>query len=206
MIKYEEFIKKMIEKGYTLKDNSPFIIDNKYSMIKTYSLHKGDVGKIIDLICPENQIISLCGKSHPGGCENDYSCTIRCYNNDGDEPFQEQHNSTALSETDHVLAEIIITKILQKEAPKDVKKVKDWSDKISPILKLIKSENNLEHIMLMCAYPIFSSEFIKTSFTLYGGQKMTFYINNPDIDIDNVNFEMKVDIFEQVTKIQQKNL
>lgn len=199
MITYKEFKERMTEKGYCIMDNSPIIIDNKNDMVNTYFTNKGKICKIIELYCPENRIIALCGTTHNGGCNNEYSCRIKCYNTTNDEPFQKIHNSTVLSNTDHVVAEIIVTKILQKEPPKDNQKVKEWSERISPISKLIKSENGLEHIMWAGAYPIFSEEFIKTSFTLYGGQKMTFYINNPDIDIDKVEFEMKADIFEKLT-------
>ncbi len=199
MITYKEFIDKMIEKGYQLNKESPVIIDNNNIIISTYSVKKGRIGKIVELNCPKNQIISLCGLAHPGGCDKEYLCNVKCFNIDNDEPFQGEHNSTALNEHEHVVAEIIVTKILQKEAPKDNKKVKEWSEKIGPILNLIKSENNLEHVMLTCAYPILSSEFIKSSFTLYGEQKMTFYINNPDIDIEKVEFELKADIFERLT-------
>jgi hypothetical protein len=199
MITYKEFTNKMIEKGYKLSKESPVIINNKSNMINTHSVKKGQIGKIVELYCPENQIMALCGTTHIGGCENEYLCNVKCYNTENDEPFQNTHNSTALNESNHVVAEIIVTKILQKEAPKDNKKVKDWSEKIAPILKLIKSEDSLEHIMLTCAYPILSSEFTKTSFTLYGGQKMTFYINDPDVDIDRVDFEIKADIFEKLT-------
>lgn len=199
MITYKEFVDKMIEKGYTLNKESPTIINNKNDMISTYSVKKGQIGKIVELNCPENQIIALCGTTHIGGCEDEYFCNVKCYNTDNDEPFQDRHNSTALDESNHVVAEIIVTKILQKEAPKDNKKVQDWSEKIAPILKLIKSKDSLEHIMLTCAYPILNSEFTKTSFTLYGGQKMTFYINDPDIDVERVEFEMKADIFEKLT-------
>lgn len=201
MITYKEFVDKMIEKGYTLNKESPTIINNKNDMISTYSVKKGQIGKIVELNCPENQIIALCGTTHIGGCEDEYFCNVKCYNTDNDEPFQDRHNSTALDESNHVVAEIIVTKILQKEAPKDNKKVQDWSEKIAPILKLIKSKDSLEHIMLTCAYPILNSEFTKTSFTLYGGQKMTFYINDPDIDVERVEFEMKADIFEKLTWI-----
>ncbi len=197
MITYKEFVNKMVEKGYQLKEGSPIIINDNSNIISTYSVGKGHVGKIMELFCPENQIISLCGTTHPGGCDNEYTCSVKCYNKSNDEPFQDEHNSTALTDKDHVVAEIIVTKILQKEPPKDNQKVKDWSERISPILKLIKSDNGLEHIMMACAYPIFSKEFIKSSFTLYGDQKMTFYINNPEIDIDKIEFEMKADIFEK---------
>jgi hypothetical protein len=199
MITYKEFVNKMIEKGYKLKKESPITISNKDNMISTHSVKKGQIGKIVELRCPENQIIALCGTTHIGGCDNEYLCNVKCYNTDNDEPFEESHSSTALSEHEHVLAEVIITKILQKEAPKDNKKVKEWSEKIGPILKLIKSDNSLEHVMLTCAYSILSAEFTKSSFTLYGGQKMTFYINGPDIDIERIEFEMKADIFERLT-------
>lgn len=198
MISYKEFIDKMIEKGYQLKKESPVIIDNNSNIVSTYSVKKGQIGKIVDIYCPENQIISLCGTDHIGGCDKEYSCRIKCYNRDDDEVFQNIHNSTALNQSEHVVAEVIVTKILQKEPPKDNQKVKDWSEKIGPILKLINSGNSLEHIMLTCAYPIIGKEFTRSSFTLYGGQKMTFYINNPDIDIERVEFEIKADIFEKL--------
>ena len=199
MITYKEFINKMIEKGYHLRKDSPCVIDNKNDIINTYFVNKGDTSRIIELCCPDNQIISLCGTGHIGGCDNKYWCNIKCYNVDNNEPFQKMHHSTVLTETDHVVGEIIVTKILKKEAPKENKKIKEWSERIGPILKLIKSENNLEHVMFAGAYPIFSEEFVKSSFTLYGGQKMTFYINNPDVNITKVDFEIKVDIFEKLT-------
>lgn len=199
MITYKEFVEKMTEKGYILNKESPIIINDKNDIVNIHSVKKGQIGKVVELNCPENKIMALCGTTHIGGCENEYFCNIKCYNADNEEPFQDIHNSTALNENNHVVAEMIITKILQKEAPKDNKKVKDWSEKIAPILKLIKSENHLEHVMLTCAYPIINKELTKTSFTLYGGQKMTFYINDPDTDIEKVEFEMKVDIFEKPT-------
>lgn len=194
---YKEFIDRMTEKGYTLILNSPITIDESNNIIKTFSTKKGTVGKILELQCPDNSVIALCGTEHNGGCHNSYTCDIECTDNDNKQPFQEMHYSTALTDTKHILAEIIATKILQQDPPLDNKKVKEWSETISPILKLIKSSNSREHVMWAGAYPKFSSEFIKTSFTLYGGQKMTFYVNNPDTDIEKVKFSMKVDIFEQ---------
>jgi len=119
-------------------------------------------------------------------------------NNENKQPFQKVHHSTALTSKKHVVAEIIVTKILQQDPPLDNKKVKEWSETIGPILKIIKSDNNREHIMWVGAYPKFDPDFIKSSFTLYGGQKMTFYANNPDVDIDKVKFELKADILEKL--------
>lgn len=198
MITYREFIDKMIEKGYTLVPESPITIDNSSDMIKTFSAKKGTVNKILYLQCPDNFIIALCGTEHNGGCHNSYMCDIKCTNNEGKQPFQETHYSTALKSTKHVVAEIIVTKILRQDPPLDNKKVKEWLETAGPILKLIGSKNSREHVMWIGAYPKFDSEFIKTSFTLYGGQKMTLYINDPDIDITKVDIEMKVDIFEKL--------
>lgn len=194
---YKEFIDRMTEKGYTLISDNPTTIDESNNIIKTFSTKKDTVAKILEFQCPDNSIVALCGTEHNGGCYNSYMCDIELANNEDKQPFQKMHHSTALTSAKHVVAEIIVTKILQQDPQLDNKKVKEWSDTISPILKLIKSNNNREHVMWMGAYPKFNSEFIKTSFTLYGGQKMTFYANNPDVDIDKVKFSIKVDIFEQ---------
>ena len=195
MITYKEFTDRMIEKGYTLVPSNSVTIDESNNMIKTFPIKKDTIGKILELRCPDNSIISLCGVEHNGGCHNSYVCDIKCTNDHNKEPFQETHYSTELKSNQHVVAEIIVTKILRKDPPLDNKKVKEWSETISPILKLIRSNNNREHVMWAGAYPKFNIEFIKTSFTLYGDQKMIFYINNPDIDITKVMLEMKVDIF-----------
>lgn len=194
---YKEFIDRMIEKGYTLISNNPVTTDESNSAIKTFPTKKNTVGKILELQCPDNSIIALCGTEHNGGCHNSYACNIECADNYNNQPFQEMHCTTPLKNGQHILAEIIVTKILQQDLPLDNKKVKEWSETISPILKLIKSNNHREHVMWIGAYPKFSSEFIKTSFTLYGGQKMIFYIVNPDIDITKVRFKIRADMFER---------
>lgn len=196
MITYEEFIAKMIEKGYVHKNDTPINIGDS-NIVKTFSINKEQTGKIIEFSCPENQIISLCGTEHEGGCRNEYICNIRCCDNHNNEPFQEFHHSTGLTRDKHVLAEIIVTKILRNDPPVQHTKVREWSETISPILKLIGSSNNREHIMWVGAYPKFNSEFNKISFTLYGNQKMTFYAHNPNTDITKIDFRFDVDIFEQ---------
>ncbi len=195
MITYKEFIAKMIEKGYAHKNNDPINISNS-DIVKLFNVGKGQTGKIIEFSCPENQIISLCGTTHEGGCNNEYVCNIKCYDNYNNEPFQDLHYSTELTKDKHVIAEIIVTKILRNDPPTQYKKVKEWPETISPILKLIGLDNNREHIMWIGAYPKFDSEFNKTSFTLYGNQKMTFYVHNPDVDITKIEFNLGVDIFE----------
>lgn len=196
MITYKEFIDKMVENGYVYNHNPVTISDKDNNIISTFSADKGKTDKIIEVNCPDNQIMALCGTTHSGGCNKEYLCHIKCYDDQNNEPFQGLHYSTELNKNYHVLAEIIVTKILRNDPPTQYKKVKEWSDTISPILKLIGSDNNREHVMWTGAYSKFSPEFNKTSFTLYGGQKMTFYINNPDIDIKKIDFKLDVDIFE----------
>lgn len=198
MITYKEFVDKMIEKGYTYKNNKPVTINESSNMIKTSLAKKGETCKILELQCPDNSIVALCGTEHNGGCHNSYICNIELNNNEGKKPFQKIHHSTALTSSKHVVAEIIVTKILQQDPPLDNNKVKEWSETIGPILKLIKSDNSREHVMWVGTYPKLDSEFIKSSFTLYGGQKMIFYVNNPDIDIDNIKLNISVDIFEKI--------
>lgn len=192
MITYEDFIKVMEEKGNTFTHKR---IDN--GMMKIFPLKKDKTGKFLELICHGDDILALCGTEHVGGCANSYLCNIKLTNNNDDEPFQKMHQTTVMKRNQHVVAEIVVTKILQQEPPLDNKKVKEWSEKIAPILQLIGSENRREHVMWVGAYPKFNSEFIKNSFTLYGGQKMIFYAVNPDIDITNIIFEMEADIFSK---------
>ena len=196
MIPYKEFIDRMIEKGYEYIDGKPTIIDETNDMIKTFPIKKAKTNKVLELLCPNDSIVALCGTQHNGGCDNTYVCDIICTDNKGQQPFQEIHHSTELTSTKHVVAEIIVTKILLQDPPLDNKKVEEWSETSGPILKLIGSKNNREHVMWVGAYPKFNSEFIKTSFTLYGDQKMTFYLNDPGIDIEKVKLDMTIDIFK----------
>lgn len=198
MITYNEYIKKMEEKGYVYKDNNPIIINESNHMIKTFTVKKGSIGKILELQCPDNAVISICGETHEGGCEKSYSCGIKCFGKDSKEPFQGLHHSTELKRNNHVVAEIVLTKILYKEPPKGHKKIQEWQELITPILRMIKSESPFEHIMWTGAYKIFNTDFVSRSFNLYENQKMTFYIVNPDTDIEKVSFEMKADILEKL--------
>lgn len=197
MITYNDYIKRMEEKGYLYRSGNPIMINESDSMIKTFKVKKGSVGKILELQCPSNVVISLCGKTHEEGCDRHYSCDIKCFDNDDNEPFKDSHRSTPLRHDRHVVAEIIATKILYNEPPKGHKKIEEWQELISPILKMIKSEDPCQHVMLVGTYKFFNNDFVNTSFNLYENQKMTFYIVNPDTDIEKVKFNLKADIFER---------
>lgn len=199
MITYNDYIKRMEEKGYIYRSDNPITINESDSMIKTFTVNKGSVGKILELQCPSNAVISVCGKTHEGGCDKSYMCDIKCFDKDNNEPFKDSHHSTPLRHDKHVVAEIIVTKILYNEPPKGHKKIEEWQELISPILKMIESEDPRQHIMLVGTYKLFNTDFVNTSFNLYENQKMTFYINSPDTDIDRVKFDLKADIFEKLT-------
>lgn len=195
MITYKDYIKRMEDKGYIYKNNSPILIDESNPIIKTFTVKKGSIGKILELQCPNNSVISACGKTHEEGCEKLYFCDIKCFNDNNDEPFQDLHYSTQLQDK-HAVAEIITTKILKKEPDKNHTKVKEWSEFVNPILKMIGSDDPHEHVMWFGVYKLFRTDFLNTSFNLYENQKMILYITNPDIDITKVKFRMKIDIFE----------
>lgn len=195
MILYKEFIKLMEDKGYY--HNGTEMINESSSNIKTFILKKGSVGKILELKCPNNTIISACGTTHPGGCEKIYFCRINCTNEYNKEPFQDLHYATKLTDKQQIVAEIIVSKILQIEPNKIDANYKEWSMKCSPLLKLIGSENPCEHIMWVGAYNLFSKDFLKESFNVHGNENMIFYAVKPNIDITKIKFEMKADILEK---------
>lgn len=198
MITYKEYIKRMEEKGYTYRDHNTIMIDETNNIVKTFTAKKGSVNKILELQCPSNGVISICGKTHDGGCEKSYLCDIKCLDKDNEEPFQESHITTELQHNNHLVAEIVLTKILYHEPPKEHKKIQEWLELINPILKTIGSENPCEHVMWAGAYKLFNTDFINRSFNLYENQRMIFYILNPNIDITNVKFNLKADILEKL--------
>ncbi len=196
MISYEEFIKLMESREYVLRDNSPVDIYELSPWVKTFTVKKGSIGKFLEIECFDRMIISACGKKHPGKYDKLYYCTIKCIDNDGNEPFQRLHHSTPLTRNYHVVAEIIATKILQKEPNKEDKDINELSKYTEPILKLIKSENPCEYPMWSGAYKLFSRDFLDYSFNMYSNEKMILYIIRPDIDIEKVSLDMKADIFD----------
>lgn len=192
MISYKDYIKLMEGRGYT--HNGSVMIDESNPIIKTFSIKKKSIGKILELSCPENTIISACGRTHPGGCEKSYSCEIKCLDKDNKEPFQNLHYASQLTPTLHVIAEIIVTRIMPKEPDKNDPKVQEWAERVGSMLKIVGSENPCEYPIWSGAYNYFSKEFLYQSFNLYSNEKMIFYAINPDVDIVNTKLEMKADM------------
>lgn len=196
MISYKEFIDLMKGRGYILKN--PIIINESSPNIQTFLVKKDTIGKFLEFSCPNNTIISACGKTHPGGCNGSYySVNIKCFNKDDEESFQgDSYQSIPLTPDSQIVAEIIVTKILQKELDKNDPKVQESSQINNAILKIIGSENPYEYPMRSGVYKFISRDFLERSFNLHSNEKMIFYAINPNIDITKIRFNLKADILE----------
>lgn len=186
----------METRGYTLRADNPVDIHELSPGVYTFSVKKDDIGKFLEIDCLHNTIISACGKNHPGGYSDSYSINIRCMDNDDKEPFQEFHQCSILTKDRHIVSDIIVTKILQKEINQNDKNIQEWSKLANPILKIIGSKDPCEYPMWTGNYKLFHKEFLNDSFNLYANEKIIFYIIKPNIDIVKVKFNMKVDILE----------
>lgn len=193
---YKDFIRRMKEKGYTASQ-FPVLIRSFCDYIKTFPVKKGTIGKILELACPDNTIISVCGKTHEGGCEREYSAELECWGNDDRRPFQNLHHSTQPTRNYNIITEIVVTKILRKE-DKNNPKIQELLKCTNSLLEIIGSDNTCEYPMWAGIYKFFSRDFLNNSFNLYSGEKMIFYAINPDIDIDETILTMKVDILKVV--------
>lgn len=199
MIPYKDFIKLMEERGYTYKNQMTI---GKYdSNIKVFPVKEQTIGKALEFQCPNNTIISVCGKDL--GCNNSYSCDIKFFDQDNKEAFQDLHYSIALTEDYHITMELVVTKVLQKSLDQNDSGIQKYVHVVNPILKIINSNNPREYPMWSGIYKLFSDNninndhiFLNNSFNLYAGEKMIFYAINPDIDIETVKFNMKVDVLE----------
>lgn len=195
-ISYKDFIKLMEDRGYILRKDSPVEITEFSPGVRTFPVKNGSIGKFLEIECLHNTIMSACGKNHPSGCNNSYSCNVKCFDEENKEPFQEFHQCIPLTQDRHTVTDIVVTKILQKDIDKSHDNVQEWSKLVGPILKVVKSEDPYEYPMWTGNYKLLHNDFLKDSFNLYSGEKMIFYTVKPDIDIVKVCLEMKVDILE----------
>lgn len=193
MITYKEFIEKMKEKGFVYKNNSPTLVNG--SIVKTFSVEKGTIGKIAELSCPKNTILSLCGQDM--GCKN-YTCSLKCFDNDENEPFAKQHKSYILYiDKDNIskgsVMDIVVTKVVKDENSKKISRADDYS-MLTTVMKMIKSNNLLEYPMLMGTYQKIPEYLVKNSFNLYQNEKIILYALEPDTDIIKTDFKMTLDV------------
>jgi len=199
MISYKDFIKLMEERGYTYKDQ--ITIDESDYNVKMFPVKEQTIGKALEFQCPNNTIISMCGKDL--GCNNSYSCNVKFFNQNDKETFQDLHHSVVITKDYHIVMELVVTKVLQKSPDQSNPDIQKWSTVVNPILKIINSDNPCEYPIWSGIYKLFSDNninndhiFLNNSFNLYAGEKMIFYVVNPDIDVEKIKFNMKVDVLE----------
>lgn len=211
MISYIDFIKRMKEKGFAYKNNSPILLDENSYMIKKFILKKGMTGKILELECPENAVLSLCGDDlNPNGINSKYMCTLNCFDDEGNEPFMKDHKGYILyidqdNKPRGSVIDIVITKVVKDEQTKNYAGVKNCLPLIESIMRLIGSDNHLEYPMISGMYQKISEYLTVNSFNLYPTEKIIFYAISPDIDITNIKFNMNIDIFEYKDKNENTN-
>ena len=205
MIIYKDFTKLMESRGYILRENSPITLSEYSDIVTKFDVEKMTTGKFLEIKCPENTIMSICGNTHEGGCEKKYHIDLQISNGD-EEPFQGLHYSIPITKERHVVAEIIVTKVMQKEPDKNDPKVKDWMETSSAILNIVRSENPFEYPMWTGVYKIFNKEFLNLSYTMYPGEKFIFYAANPEVDIKKVRLTMDFDVFEKKENNSQDSI
>lgn len=193
---YQEFIEKMEKDNYIRKNNDSIILDDSDSIFTKYIVKKDMIGKFLELVCPDNIVIS-CGRKM--NCDKEYEFKIKCYDDDLKEPFGNPLRSSLLvSEKTRefpgiiINYQIVITKIGNKiyEIPSG------WEKMTKNTLKIISSKNPNEYPLWSGAYDCIYS-FYNNGLYLESGQKLVFYAVNPDIDIKNIELKMEVDIFEK---------
>lgn len=207
MISYIDFIKRMEEKGFVYKSNLPTTLDENNHMVKTFTLEKGETGKILELTCPEHTVLSLCGddlktdsiRSNPN---SDYICTLKCFDNEGNEPFMKDHKGYILyvdpndNRPKGSAIDIVITKVVKDEQAKNLAGVNNCLQLTESVMRLIKSNNPLEYPMIVGIYQKITEHLTMKSFNLYPTEKIIFYVLEPDINITKIKFEINMDIFE----------
>ncbi len=193
---YKDFIDLMEKRGYTFNNNNPIIINESSPSIKTFSVKNCHVDKILELQCPKDTVISVCGKNNSGDWKEDYATSLKCFNNEDKEPFQEFHQCIVLTTARHTVADIIVTKVLQNEINRNDPDIRQFIIYTDPILKFIGSDNLCEYPIWSGNYKTFNKEFLDDNFNLYSEEKIIFYATKPDVDVMRVKFEIKVDIFE----------
>ena len=195
---YNEFIEKMKKDNYIRKNNDSIILDESNLMLTKHVVKKDTIGKFLELTCPDNIIITFCGRKM--NCDKKYEFKIKCYDENLKQPFSNIFRSSFLiskktQEFPGIMInyQMVITKIGNK-----ISKIESpWEKIIGNTLKIINSKNPNEYPLWSGNYFAIDSFFYNGS-CLKSGEKLVFYAVNPDIDIKNIDLKMEVDIFEKI--------
>lgn len=197
-LQYHEFMKKMEEDNFIRKNSGSTVLEDSDSIFNRYIVRKERIGKFLELICPDNTIMTSCGRNL--SCDKGYEFKIKCYDDDLKEPFSNPFLSSLLAseKTEEfpgiiINYQIVITKIGNRihEIPSG------WEKMTKNVLKIIDSENPKEYPLWSGAYRGIYN-FYNNGLFLESGQRLIFYAVKPDVDIKNIELKMEVDIFEKI--------
>ncbi len=198
MAKYQEFIKKVEKYGYFRKNNVPVALCDSDHVFTKYIVKKDSKGKFLELVCPDNTIMTVCGKKM--GCDKEYEFKIKCHDDFLKEPFGNLFRSSLLvSEKTKEFPGIIINyQIVVTKIGNEIYEIPSgWEKMTKTTLKIIGSENPKEYPIWSGAYKAMYG-FCYNGLFLKGGQKLVFYAIEPDVDIINSELKMEVDMFEKI--------
>jgi len=194
---YQEFMKRMEKDNFVRKNNCSTVLDDSDSMFAKYTVRKERIGIFLELICPDNTIMTSCGRNL--SCDKRYEFKIKCCDDDLKEPFSNPFLSSLLAseKTEEfpgiiINYQIVITKIGNRihEIPSG------WEKMTKNVLKIIGSKNPKEYPLWSGAYRAIHG-FYDNGLFLESGQRLIFYAVKPDVDIKNIKLKMEVDIFEK---------
>ncbi len=197
MSKYQEFIEKMEKDNFIRKCNDSIVLVDSDSIFTKYIVKKDTIGKFLELVCPDNTIMAVCGKHM--GCDNEYKFKIRCYDDDSKEPFSNPFKSSLLvSEKTRGFPGIIVNyqMVITKIGSEIYEIPSEWEKMIKRTLNIVGSKDPKEYPLWSGAYKAIYN-FGNNGLFLRGGQKLVFYAVNPEIDIKNIELKMEVDMFEK---------
>ena len=182
---YDDIIDTIENNGWTrISSNGyPLSILNK-EIVYPNSIKANNYGTVLEIICPLNRIITMCGVSECNVDIDDFRnssnffqvphfITLRCTNSENIDIFP----TTIIS----------ILKINVNEEPE--KYYETFYGDLSPISdgKLKKKHERY---------------YLAETIILQSGEKLIFRANNPNVDISKIDLLMKSDIFE---KDEEKN-
>jgi hypothetical protein len=195
---YREFIEKMEKNNYIRKNDGSTILDDSDPIFAKYIVKKDKKGKFLELVCPSDTIITICGRKM--NCDNRYEFKMKCYDNDLNEPFKNPFISSLLvSEKTEEFPGIMINYqlVITKIGNKTIEVPSGWERMIETALKVIGSKKPNEYPLWSGAYEAIYN-FGDNGLYLESGQKLVFYAINPEFDIRNIELIMEADIFEKI--------
>ncbi|MDD3813287.1 MAG: hypothetical protein PHZ02_01465 [Desulfocapsaceae bacterium] len=165
-----DFVKEMLRHGWIFADNiSPHIITHDSSIIFRHIVTKQDIGNVLEITCPENKYISICGRNHFVRNYPPHIFSLRCSNK---------------SDRDISPGTEII-----------IRKRKEWI--LNGTELFYENAGNLSPIIGE-RVKLWNEEFpFPAGISISSGEILCFRVVNPNIDINKVELFMQADIWEK---------